>query len=123
MWADHDRADDKTASAGAVAACPRADDEPPYLLPSLEADKILMGYEIAVKGRAHGNEIIKDFSGRTLGFIRMTPTGRQEAYNTERQNRGYFDDRNHLTKDRGGVSVAKGNALAGLVFKNGKWPS
>ena len=62
------------------------------------------------------DELIKDSSGRTLGFMRTTPTGRQEAYNAERQYQGYYDAEHHLTKDRGGATTAKGNTLAALIF-------
>jgi hypothetical protein len=62
------------------------------------------------------DELIKDASGRTLGFLRTTPNGRQEAYNAERQYRGYYDAEHKLTKDGGGGTVAKGNALAALIF-------
>ena len=61
------------------------------------------------------DELIKDANGRTLGFMRTTPTGRQEAYDTARQYRGYHDAKNNLTKDPGGATVAKGNALAALI--------
>jgi hypothetical protein len=63
-----------------------------------------------------GDEIIKDANGRTLGFIRTTSTGRQEAYDADRQYRGYHDAEHHLIKDQGGALVAKGNVLAALIF-------
>jgi hypothetical protein len=62
-------------------------------------------------------EIIKDANGRTLGFIRTTPSGRQEAYNAERQYEGYYDARNNLTKDRNGAPIAKGNVASRLIFR------
>lgn len=63
------------------------------------------------------DEIIKDASGRTLGFIRTTPAGRQEAYDVDRRYSGYYDAEHKLTKDQGGALIAKGNALAALIFR------
>jgi hypothetical protein len=62
------------------------------------------------------DEPIKDAEGRTLGFIRTTPSGRQEAYDADRRYKGYFDQRNGLTKDTGGATVTKGNTVGGLIF-------
>jgi hypothetical protein len=62
------------------------------------------------------DELLKGSSGRTLGFIHTTPAGRQEAYDVDRRYQGYHDAEHNLTKDHGGATVAKGNALAALVF-------
>jgi hypothetical protein len=62
------------------------------------------------------DELIKDAGGRTIGFLRTTPNGRQEAYDVDRRYQGYHDAEHNLTKDRGGATVAKGNAVAALIF-------
>ena len=76
-----------------------------------------MGYEVNCEEETRmADELIKDAGGRALGFIRTTPNGRQEAYDVDRQYQGYYDAEHHLTKDRGGATTAKRNALAALIF-------
>ena len=63
------------------------------------------------------DETIKDASGRTLGFVRNTEQGGQQVYNVDRQTLGFYDARNNITKDVNGRMIAKGNVVAGLIFK------
>jgi hypothetical protein len=63
------------------------------------------------------DEILRDAAGRTVGFLRTTPSGRQEAYDANRTYRGYFDAEHKLTKDGSGATVAKGNDLTALIFR------
>jgi hypothetical protein len=67
-------------------------------------------------GDVVSDETIRDSSGRTIGFVRNTEQGGQQAYNVDRQTLGFYDARNNITKDVSGRLVAKGNVVAGLFF-------
>jgi hypothetical protein len=62
-------------------------------------------------------QVIKDASGRTIGFIRSTWAGGQQAFNVDRQLVGSYDARNDITKDAAGGLVAKGNTISSLLFR------
>ena len=43
-------------------------------------------------------DVIKDASGRTLGFIRTNPTGGQQAYDVNHRLVGSYDVQNHIQR-------------------------
>ena len=62
-------------------------------------------------------QTIKNATGKLLGSIDDgSPSGRQWAYNAEGKLEGSFDPRTNTTKTASGTLLAKGNALAGLIF-------
>jgi hypothetical protein len=62
-------------------------------------------------------DVIKDAGGRTLGFIRTTPAGGQQAYDINHRFVGSYDAQNNLTKDVNGRAIAKGNTAAALIYR------
>jgi hypothetical protein len=62
-------------------------------------------------------DVLKDASGRTLGFIRTTPTGGQQAYDVNHRLVGSYDTQNNITKNVNGRAIAKGNTASGLIFR------
>jgi hypothetical protein len=60
-------------------------------------------------------DVIKDASGRTLGFVRTSPSGGQQAYDVNRRLVGSYDAQNNITKDVNGRAIAKGNIASALI--------
>jgi hypothetical protein len=63
-------------------------------------------------------ETIKDVMGQTLGFVRNDGSGRGQAFGVQRNLLGSYDPVHDITKDQQGRMIAKGNVLAGLVWRN-----
>jgi YD repeat-containing protein len=62
-------------------------------------------------------EVIKDSMGRLLGSIDTNPNGYERGYDAQGQMLGSYDPQSNTTKIATGILLAKGNALAGLIFK------
>jgi YD repeat-containing protein len=62
-------------------------------------------------------QTIKDAVGRLLGSIDTNPDGSERGYDSQGQLLGSFDPQNDTTKTATGTLLAKGNALAVLLFK------
>lgn len=58
---------------------------------------------------------IKDFSGKTIGWIIDMPNGDQEIKNFYMQTLGKYDKRQDVTRDFYGRVVARGNQLSMLL--------
>lgn len=63
-------------------------------------------------------ERIKDFYGRTLGFIETKPNGDKICRNFYRQILGRYDKQKNITKDFYGRIVGHGDLLIGLLYKS-----
>jgi hypothetical protein len=62
-------------------------------------------------------DVIKDAAGRTLGFIRTTPTGGQQADDVNHRLVGSYDAQNNITKDVNGRAITKGNTASALIYR------
>lgn len=65
-------------------------------------------------------QIIKDFYGRIIGYIRTAPNGDQIAYDFYHVVLGYYDARQNVTRNFYRQVIAQGNVLSGLVYQSGK---
>ncbi len=63
-------------------------------------------------------ETIKDVTGQTQGFVRNDSNGRGQAFGVQRELLGSYDPIADVTKDVQGRMIAKGNVLAGLIWRN-----
>ena len=61
-------------------------------------------------------EVIKDFYGRIIGYIRTEPNGNQVALNFYKQKLGTYDKQRDITKDFYGRILSKGNMLSSLIL-------
>lgn len=62
-------------------------------------------------------EPIKNFYGQIIGWIETDKNGNQMVKNYYGVVLGTYDKKSNLTKDFYGRIIAKGNSLAGLLYK------
>ena len=65
-------------------------------------------------------ETIKDFYGRILGYIETLSNGDQEARDFYNRILGKYYQRENVTKDFYGRTIATGNVLSSLIYNNKK---
>lgn len=61
-------------------------------------------------------ETIRDRQYRPVGYVDTDRHGRQRAFNARFQTVGHFDPARNETRDARYKVVARGNALAALIF-------
>lgn len=63
-------------------------------------------------------EILKDFQNRIVGYIETKPNGDKIGKDFQRRIVGYYEKSSNTTKDFQRRIVARGDALASLVFNS-----
>lgn len=67
-----------------------------------------------------GEEIIKDFGGRIIGYIETKNNGDKIGKDFYRRIVGYYEKSSNTTKDYYRRVVAKGDVLSGLLWNSKK---
>lgn len=62
-------------------------------------------------------ETIRDKNLRTIGYIETQSDGKQKALDANLRTLGHYDPRSNETRDANLRMIAKGNVLAGLIYK------